>query len=187
MKQPSTRVDLDADAHLRLLAIDDAALVAQAVRESLGHLRPWMPWADEKSGEVTFQRERLRRLTPIARRGEEWQYALFPADESRMLGSFGLMTRRGPGTIEIGYWLHVEAVGHGYATRAVEALTPVALDLDGVKRVLIFCDEKNERSAAIPRRLGYQLVKIDRRAPEAPAESGRQMMWCYEPGTRQTP
>ena len=60
-------------------------------------------------------------------RGEEYQYGLFDPDESRVLGSFGLMTRRGRGTLEIGYWVHVDATGHGHATRAAAALTDVAL------------------------------------------------------------
>ncbi len=182
MKQPPARVDLGDDIHLRQFTLDDAAAIAHAVLENLEHLRPWMPWADERSGRVAFQRERLRRLPELTRRGEEWQYGLFTPDESRLLGSFGLMTRRGPGTMEIGYWLHVDVVGRGFATRAVQAFTPIALAMEGVDRVLIYCDEQNERSAAIPRRAGYTLVAIDRRAPEAPAESGRQMMWSYETG-----
>jgi RimJ/RimL family protein N-acetyltransferase len=184
--KPPSEIALGDGTHLRLFTIEDAPAIAAAVRDSLEHLRPWMPWADESAGDVVFQRERLRRLPELARRGEEWQYGLFRSDESQVLGSFGLMTRRGPGTIEIGYWLHVDAVGHGYATRAVAALTEIALGLDRVKRVLIFCDDENVSSAAIPRRLGYTLVSTTRRAPEAPGDSGRQMMWSRETGSRQT-
>jgi RimJ/RimL family protein N-acetyltransferase len=184
MMQPPARVELGDDVQLRFLDVADAPAVARSVRESLEHLRPWMPWADERSGEVAFQRERIRRTPELRRRGEEWQYGLFPADESRLLGSFGLMTRRGPGTIEIGYWLHVDAVGHGYGTRAVEALREVALEMGGVKRVLIYCDEANLRSAAIARRAGFRLVAIELRAREAPAESGRQLMWSCEAAGR---
>ena len=100
-----------------------------------------------------------------------------------LLGSFGLMTRRGPGTIEIGYWLHVDAVGHGHATRAVDALSRVAQQLEGVRTVVIYCDEANVRSAAIARRTGYRLARVERRPPEAPGESGRIMVWAlgHEP------
>lgn len=179
MKAPRSLIELDDGSHLRAFTVNDAALVARAVEESLEHLRPWMPWADAQSADVQFQRTRLARLPELARRNEEWQYGLFPADESRMLGSFGLMTRRGPGTIEIGYWLHVDAVGQGHATRATGALTEVALELDGITSVLIHCDEANDRSAAIPKRLGYELVRVAERPPEAPGEVGREMVWSF--------
>ncbi len=100
---------------LRLFRTGDAKIIAAAVGESLEHLKPWMPWADEESVDERFQRQRLRGVQHKASTGEEWQYGLFPTDESRVLGSFGLMTRQGPGSIEIGYWVHVDEIGHGLA------------------------------------------------------------------------
>jgi RimJ/RimL family protein N-acetyltransferase len=175
-------IDLGDGLHLRHFTVDDAAAVAAAVGASLDHLRPWMPWADEQSAQTEFQRERLQKLPAQAARGEEWQYGLFERDKPGLLGSFGLMTRRGPGTIEIGYWVHVDAAGRGLATRAASALTDAALAEDGVTRVYICCDEANARSAAIPRRLGFDLLRVERRAPEAPGEQGRLMMWARDRG-----
>ena len=94
-----------------------------------------------------------------------------------MLGSFGLMRRQGPGTIEIGYWVHVDEIGRGLATLASATLTNTSLALDGVATVYIRCDERNVRSAAVPRRLGYRLDVTTSGAPEAPGESGRLMIW----------
>jgi len=180
---PPAGIEVGDDLHLRLFEERDAEEVARAVGESLEHLKPWMPWADAQSADPAFQRERLRKLPGLARRQEEWQYGLFGSDDARVLGSFGLMTRRGPGTLEIGYWLHVDVTGRGYATRAVDALTVVACTLPDVRQVLIFCDEANDSSAAIPRRLGYKLVRVDSRIAEAPGETGRQMMWARPGGT----
>jgi RimJ/RimL family protein N-acetyltransferase len=187
--QPQSPFELSDGSKLRFHTPDDADAVARAVRESLEHLRPWMPWADEQSAKPAFQVERIRKMPELARRQEEWQYGLFAADESRVLGSFGLMTRRGPGTIEIGYWVHVDAIGHGHATRATRRLAEHALSLDGVRQVVICCDEANERSAAIPRRLGFSLVRVESRPPEAPGERGRLMIWTLDRGQpmRQTP
>ena len=115
---PPTKLRLDYSYRLRLFRTGDAKALALAVGESLEHLRPWMPWADDESADERFQRQRLRGVQHKAATGEEWQYGLFPTDESRVLGSFGLMTRQGPGTIEIGYWVHVDEIGHGLATLA---------------------------------------------------------------------
>lgn len=171
------RVDLPAGMYLRWFTEADAEAVARAVGESLEHLQPWMPWANAESADVEFQRRRLRNLPQLRERGEEWQYGLFRTERDDVLGSFGLMTRRGPRTLEIGYWLHVDESGQGLATTAATALTRIARTTPGVDRVLICCDAANSRSAAIPDRLGYALERTETRSPEAPGESGRMQIW----------
>jgi RimJ/RimL family protein N-acetyltransferase len=174
---PPERIELDDGNYVRWLVVDDAADVARAVGESLDHLKPWMPWADAQSADPSFQRERLRNHPQQRARREEWQYGIFAGRDHGMLGAIGLMTRRGPGTLEIGYWLHVKAGGHGYMTDAARALTEAGLEVDGVDQMIIVCDEANVRSAAVPRRLGYTLERVEARAPEAPAETGRMQIW----------
>jgi len=174
---PPTRIKLGDDLILRLLRVSDARAVAHSVRESLEHLRPWMPWANEESTRESFQRQRLRGAKHKAALGDEWQYGLFPSDETSVFGAFGLMARKWPATIEIGYWVHVDEIGRGFATRASRALTNASLALDGITTICIRCDETNVRSAAIPRGLGFTLVRTESRAPEAPGETGRLMIW----------
>ena len=174
---PPARITLGDDLVLRQQRINDAAAIASAVRESLEHLVPWMPWAGEESTHETFQRTRLRGARHKATHNEEWQYGLFSRDESEFLGAFGLMADKWPATIEIGYWVHVDAIGRGYAKRASRALTNAALALDGIRTVCIRCDEANVRSAAVPRALGFTLARTEDRPPEAPAECGRLMIW----------
>jgi len=174
---PPTRIKVDDGYVLRLLGISDAGLVARSVRESLEHLQPWMPWAGEESTQESFQRTRLRGAKHKASKGAEWQYGLFPRGEKSLAGSFGLMADKWPATIEIGYWVHVAETGRGLARRASRALTNAALTLDDITTVCIRCDEANVRSASVPRALGFTLVRTETREPEAPAESGRLMVW----------
>ena len=180
---PPERIDLDADTYLRWLTVSDAEAVARAVDESLDHLKPWMPWADAQSTDVTFQRNRLRQQSQQRERTEEWQYGLFGVADEQLLGSFGLMTRRGPGTLEIGYWLHADVGGRGYATNAARALTTTGRRVRSIKQMIIVCDEANTRSAAIPQRIGYSLQRVEARTPEAPGESGRTQIWVFEGST----
>ena len=158
---PASRIDLDNDTYLRWLTIDDAGMLARAVGESLDHLKPWMPWADAQSADVAFQRGRLRNQPHQRERHEEWQYGLFATADDAFLGAFGLMTRRGPHTLEIGYWLHVDAGGRGRATSAASRAHRTGLLVEGIDRMIIVCDEANVRSAAIPA------------APRLHARSGR--------------
>jgi RimJ/RimL family protein N-acetyltransferase len=177
---PPARVDIGGDAYLRWATVDDAGAIARAVGESLDHLKPWMPWADAQSADAEFQRGRLRNQPQQRERAEEWQYGVFAIADDALLGSIGLMTRRGPGTLEIGYWLHVDAGGRGVMTNAARALTEVGLHVFDVDQMIIACDEANTRSAAIPKRLGYTLERVERRAPEAPGETGRTQLWVAD-------
>jgi RimJ/RimL family protein N-acetyltransferase len=187
---PPERVDLGVSGivgrvELRRLVVADADAVARAVAENLDHLRPWMPWADNESADARFQRRRLAEAELQWSRGADFGYGLFAGDDaddaSRLLGAFGLTARRGPKTLEIGYWLRADATGRGLATRAVAALTDIAAGRPGIERVLVYCDQANHASAAIPRRLGYRLDRIVAVPPEAPAETGSQLEWVIRP------
>jgi RimJ/RimL family protein N-acetyltransferase len=82
--------------------------------------------------------------------------------------------------LEIGYWLHVDAGGNGYATTAARALTEAGMSTRGIDRMIIVCDEANLRSSAIPQRLGYTLDRVEQRPPEAPSETGRMQFWIAD-------
>jgi len=172
------RIELPNATHLRQFEERDARAVADAVRVSLEHLGPWMAWADAASCDPGFQRRRIRGLPMLAARSEEWQYGIFTDADENLLGSVGLHARRGPGVLEIGYWLHVDAVGNGYVTVAAGALTELGLGLPGIDEMLIYCDVTNAASAAVPRRLGYTHERTERRAPTAPGETGQMMRWA---------
>ncbi|MGQ9815431.1 MAG: GNAT family N-acetyltransferase [Candidatus Roseilinea sp.] len=49
-----------------------------------------------------------------------------------LLGATG---RAGANAREIGYWIHVDHIGHGYATEAVAALTRAGFEIDHVQRI----------------------------------------------------
>lgn len=71
--------------------------------------------------------------------------------------------------VEIGYWLRSDATGQGYATEAVQSLLMAVERLPGVRSVEIHCDARNRASAAVPHRLGFELLERE------PAASG--MVW----------
>jgi RimJ/RimL family protein N-acetyltransferase len=159
-------------AVLRRHRLDDLDAVHEAIEESRDHLRPWMFWADQSRHDTaTFLRSAI----------EQWdsgqQYSYLIVDDERVLGGSGLHRRAGPDTLEIGYWLRVDATGRGVMTAAAGALTDAAFAVDGIRRVEIHCDEGNVRSAAVARRLGYTLAEIRDKPPQAPNERGREMVW----------
>lgn len=134
---------------------EDAPLMKAAIEASVEHLKPYMPWAYNEPEEIEKKIERIRRWRSLFDRGEDFVYGIFSADESRVVGGTGLHTRVGEGAREIGYWIHVAEIGKGFATEISAALTRVAFEIDGVKRVEIHCDPRNLASANVARKLGY--------------------------------
>lgn len=134
----------------------DAALLKEAVDESLDELRPWMPWAADEPQPLEAKVKLLRTFRGKFDLGEDFVYGIFTLEEAAVLGGSGLHTRRGEGVLEIGYWIRTSHAGRGFATEAAAALTRVAIELSGVDRVEIRVDPANSASVAIPRRLGFR-------------------------------
>jgi RimJ/RimL family protein N-acetyltransferase len=164
---------------VRRLTPDDAPAIARAANESLGHLRPFLPWATPEKITVEAQRQRLEAPEMAWRAdGENYTYGVFTADDGdALLGCCGLHRRRGPGALEIGYWVHVAHVRRGIATAAARAMTDAGFAMLGIDTMEILCDVANHASAGVPRRLGYRLTGTIEHAPEAPAETGKRFVW----------
>jgi RimJ/RimL family protein N-acetyltransferase len=125
------------------------------VDSSLEHLRPWMPWTVNEPQTLAEKVELLRHFRGQFDLDQDYIYAILSRDESKVVGGTGLHRRRGPGALEIGYWIRVDQVGHGLGTEAAAALTRVAFELTDVDRVEIRIDPTNDASRSIPRKLGY--------------------------------
>jgi len=169
------RLELDDGVVVRRYVEDDIPGLVDVVNANLDHLAPWMPWA-QAPVTVESQREFFRDSEKQWDDGTNFVYGIF-APAGRVIGGTGFHVRNGPGALEIGYWLAADAVGRGLMTRVADALTKAAATVPGVTRVEIHCDEANVRSAAIPKRLGYALARVEDREIAAPGESGRHLIW----------
>lgn len=174
---PPETLTLPGAVLTRLRATDGPAL-RTAVRESLEHLGPWMPWAAPGSADGDAQLDFARAAEPSWTAGTEHVYLLREVADGPVLGSFGLHRRLGPGVIEIGYWLHPAATGRGHARAATRALVDVTLALPGLDRVEVHVDEANARSSAVARAAGLRLDRVEVREPESPAQVGRAQIWA---------
>jgi RimJ/RimL family protein N-acetyltransferase len=92
--------------------------------------------------------------------GTEFSYAMWTPDDE-IAGAASLMTRMGPGVLEIGYWVHTAHTGRGLATGAALTLTQAALSMDHVNRVAIRHDAGNLASARVAERAEF--VEVQRR------------------------
>lgn len=146
---------------LRRWAETDAPLLSAAIAASIDHLRPWMAWIAEEPMPLDRRRTQIVEWTQNWEDGGDVVFGVFLQNRDgteTLVGGAGFHRRIGPDGLEIGYWLHADHVGRGYATELSSALTSAAFTLPGIERVEIHHDARNVRSAAVPRRLGYDLV-----------------------------
>lgn len=125
---------------------EDAAALHACLRRSRGDVARWVPMP----GATPPVEELAARLG-----GRHTMLAIF-ARAGALVGTAVLEPMDEPRVTSIGYWLDVEQRGHGYATEAVAALARACLELLGAVRVEIYCHPDNERSARVPRRLGFE-------------------------------
>ena len=142
---------------LRAPRPEDAAAQVRAIAESHAELRRWMAWAQEVQT-LEQATENLTRAQEAYRRGENLRLLVWSADGQDLIGSSGYhaLDWRVP-KAEIGYWIATPHTGHGYAQEVAGFLTDYGLNTLGFRRLEIRCDARNERSARIPRALGYHL------------------------------
>ena len=147
---------------------EDAEALREAVVESRDHLRPWMPWADTHQS-IEETREWLGRAIEKSMLREELILGMWHIATGCYLGGTGLHPRNWEiPSFEVGYWLRKSGEGHGYVTEAVQLLVYFALMELQAQRVEIRCDERNTRSAAVARRLGFKQEALLRNHMIAP-------------------
>lgn len=133
----------------------DAAAVREAVEESREHIRPWLPFADAHQ---TLEESRDWIIHQMAKwlLREDMIIGIWEKATQRYLGGSGLHPHDWKcRSFEIGYWLRASATGRGYMTETVRLLIDYACTELSAKRIMIRCDVRNTRSAAIPQRLGF--------------------------------
>ncbi|WP_151736831.1 GNAT family N-acetyltransferase ['Paenibacillus yunnanensis' Narsing Rao et al. 2020] len=137
----------------------DGAAVCQAAQESIGELRPWMPWTSRLTPEDSEASVRRSRLEFLER--SDLRLMLILKESGQFIGGSGLHRIHWEARkFEIGYWIHTAWAGQGLVTEAVEAITRFAVTQLQANRLEIRCDARNERSAGVARRSGFTLEGI---------------------------
>jgi RimJ/RimL family protein N-acetyltransferase len=143
---------------------DDAESQFSAIDRSRAHLQPWMPW---HSAHVTVDDTRAWSRTARGKFDlmQDFVMGIFRRDTGACIGGTGIHVRSlEASTIEIGYWLAVDATGHGFAREVVAALVDVALGPVECRRIEIRIEPENHKSRAIPIALGFEQEGIARAA-----------------------
>lgn len=159
---PGRLLEAGPGVFLRTLLEEDAGELFRLVDANREHLRRWLPWVDSNAAEedsLDFIRRDAEK--DLAGRG----FSLAVVAGGRIVGVAGFnridaVDRKA----EMGYWLCRDAQGRGTMTMCCRALVGLAFGALDLNRVEIHVATGNDRSRAIPVRLGFSLEGVMRDA-----------------------
>jgi RimJ/RimL family protein N-acetyltransferase len=142
---------------LRPWKLDDAAAALGAYGDT--EVSRWLAPAmdrvpDEAAMRLVLQQwvaEDSRMLTPAGR------WAVERREDGRLIGGATLLPLLPDDEYEIGWQLHPDAWGHGYASETGRALARWAFD-QGIEQVIAVVRPSNTRAEAVVRRIGMEWV-----------------------------
>ena len=152
----------DQDITLELTAAHHADTLLQLVNENREHLATFLPWVPNMLTAEDFHGY-IRRCEQWYNDGTEMSFVIYY--QQQPVGRIGIHDiHAGNRSAAIGYWLIRAAEGYGIITRCCRTLIGHAFDTLHLHRLEIKAAVDNNRSRAIPRRLGFRAEGILRQA-----------------------
>lgn len=149
-------IKIDENIYLRLLSIEDAKDIFNAIDGNRPYFERWLPF-------VPFTKSVNDSLDYIISviNSKELVYTIRNNDV--FWGIIGFKeTNLETKITELGYWLKEEFQGKGIITKSTKILCDNAFNERGINRILIKVEVGNNKSKAIPERLGFNLQEIDK-------------------------
>lgn len=153
---------LTEDACMKLLEPRHAEELYALIDRNRPHLREWLNWVDgtqSAADSKSYIQYMLKRYSE----GNGLQAGIWFQGSLAGVISFHSIDEAHKATV-IGYWLGAEFQGRGLMTKACAAMTRHALTDLGLNRVEIRVATGNEKSRAIPERLGFRAEGVLREA-----------------------
>lgn len=153
---------VDRDIQLRSFTLDDAPALFETIEASRSFLRPWMKWVDH-----TTKVEELTQFIQKAQTRLHQQIGLELGifRHQQILGGMGMHnwdheTKKA----QIGYWLCPSCEGQGLAYCCGIRFLQFLFEKPGLNKIEIHFMARNHRSAALAKRLGFQVEGLIRQS-----------------------
>ncbi len=164
---------------LRRWRLSDLEALHRAITDSAAHLTPWLRFM-QRPQTLEAHRQKIADWSDAFDRGGDAEYGVFI--DGAVAGAVSLLQRRGPGIVEIGYWIHADWLRRGLALEASRLLVAVAFALPSTETVEIHHDGANAASEKIPQRLGFRRAEQVPVQASAPLETGVDQVWRLRRG-----
>lgn len=162
---------------LRAWTLDHLDDRHRLIQPNVEYLLPWLPWAAKEPLSRADATALIDGWQEDRRCGRAVHFAMWLGE--RPVGGLGVI-RKADRTAELGYFLDRAHWGLGIVTTTVRAMTNALLARPDTDRVLILHEAHNERSRAVPERLGFTRIESSVR-PGGPDEldSSERTMWRW--------
>ena len=181
---PAYRIETDRLV-ARCWSLEDAPALRRALDENDQHLRPWIPSMVDEPRSLRETAHWIRELRADFDQDIAYRYGLFTKDDPEVVaGTICLFRRVGPRGREIGYWIHKDHGGKGFASEASMMMVRLAFEVDDptdtepVDRVEIHCDPANGASWGVAKKLGVlHEATLRRRHVDTEGDVSDAMIW----------
>lgn len=147
-------LNIDKDTQLHLLQIQDSVSLFQLVQENREHFRQWLPWIDNIISPIQYHGIISGWLKQYY---DNNGFQLGIKHRHQIIGVIGLHSIDWYNKqTSIGYYLSEGYEGKGIMTKCVQTLLDYIFNYLKLHRVEIRCGIQNEKSRAIPKRLGFK-------------------------------
>ncbi|RED66154.1 GNAT family N-acetyltransferase [Cohnella lupini] len=142
---------------IRMPLPGDGKIVYESTISSINELKEWLPFARNEQSEHGSEAN-IREAHAKFLKREDLRLLILHKETNQFIGSSGLhLPDWNIPKFEIGYWIDSRMSGKGFMTEAIQGITDFAFNELKARRIEIRCDNLNEKSKAIPQRLGFQL------------------------------
>jgi ribosomal-protein-serine acetyltransferase len=144
---------IDEELSIKLVELNDAEKLYALIDKSRIYLREWLPWLDGTTS-VEDTKEFIQSCLKNYAENQGITASILFNGEIVGVVSYNHMDWANK-IAYIGYWLGEEYQGNGIMVRVVRVLTDYAFHHMGLNKVEIRAAEENEKSRAIPEKLGF--------------------------------
>jgi ribosomal-protein-serine acetyltransferase len=152
---------------LKTLELSDAQAFFDVTRENNTHLRQWFGWLDDDKSVSDIEKYII---DSNKRFSENEGIDLAIWENMQMVGGIGIFPiDTANKKTSIAYWLAEDFQGKGIMTDSIKVVIEYVFEKMNLNRIEVTCAIGNEKSSALPKKLGFTYEGISR-------ESG----WLYD-------
>jgi len=153
------RLIVNRKIELEQLKFSHAFQVFQAIDRNRPFLSPWLPFVQDTETQEDTETF-IQSITSKSDTDRDQVFVIWY--ENRFAGLIGYKDTDWINLkTEIGYWLIESMTGKGIALLSAKTLINFAFSDMGINRIVIRCGVGNDKSSAIPERLGFRFEGIE--------------------------
>jgi ribosomal-protein-serine acetyltransferase len=153
-------IQINSKLRLETIKLNMAEVIFEAIDRDREYLKEWLPFIEETQ-QVAQTEEFIKAI--VTQRGKKKNEVFTIWYNQEFAGLIGFKdTDWINHKTELGYWLTEKMQGKGIAITCVKELTKFAFKKLGMNRIQIKVAVGNEKSKAIPLRLGFQYEGTER-------------------------